>query len=232
MKKATSLLLVLTMVLSLLSGCGKPAAQESAPQVPATAPIAETAAPTTEPTTEPTLSPEELLYNSLTDRQRQAVDVGIVELSQMEDLERECTIGEAARMVQNARVQMYGEESAVMAAAMESSQKELPVTRYWLIQAMYISAVEQYNTPPFTDYYSNLSYMTWGADPELIFIELAPETMSQRISKAPISQNGMTMTLSLRTAIGQALPMPWTVFGMTVNAEKRKIWQTTNLWSR
>lgn len=29
MKKATSLLLVLTMVLSLLSGCGKPAAQKS-----------------------------------------------------------------------------------------------------------------------------------------------------------------------------------------------------------
>lgn len=173
MKKAMSLLLVLTMVLSLLFGCGKPAAQESTPQVPATAPNAETAAPTTEPTTEPTLSPEELLYNSLTERQRQAVDVGIVELSQLEDLERECTIGEAARMVRNARVLMYGEESVMMAAAMESSQKELPVTRYWLIQAMYISAVERYNTPPFTDYYSNLSYMTWGADPEPIFIEVS-----------------------------------------------------------
>ena len=173
MKKATSLLLVLTMVLSLLSGCCKPAAQESTTQVPATTPTAETAAPITEPTTEPTLSPEEILYNSLTDRQRQAVDVGIVELSQMEDLERVCTVAEAARMVRNARVQMYGEESAVMAAAMESSQKELPVTRYWLIQAMYISAVERYNTPPFTDYYSNLSYMTWGANPEPIFIEVS-----------------------------------------------------------
>ena len=91
----------------------------------------------------------------------------------MEDLERVCTVAEAARMVRHARVQMYGEESAVMAAAMESSQKELPVTRYWLIQAMYISAVERYNTSPFTDYYSNLSYMTWGADPEPIFIEVS-----------------------------------------------------------
>ena len=117
MKKATSLLLVLTMVFSLLSGCGKPAAQESTPQVPATAPIAETAATaehTTEPTTEPTLSPEELLYNSLTDRQRQAVDVGIVELSQMEDLERIATIGEASTMLQKAYVHRTGVESKML----------------------------------------------------------------------------------------------------------------------
>ena len=68
MKKATSLLLVLTMVLSLFAGCGKPAAKETTAQVPAATLSAETAAPATESTTEPTLSPEELLYNSLTDR--------------------------------------------------------------------------------------------------------------------------------------------------------------------
>lgn len=108
MKKATSLLLVLTMVLSLFAGCGKPAAKETTAQVPAATLSAETAAPATESTTKPTLSPEELLYNSLTDRQRQAVDLGIVELSQMEDLERIVTVGEASAMLQKAYVHRTG----------------------------------------------------------------------------------------------------------------------------
>lgn len=134
MKKATSLLLVLTMVLSLLSGCGKPAAQESAPQVPETAPSAETAAPTTEPTTEPTLSPEELLYNSLTDRQRQAVDVGIVELSQMEDLERIVTIGEASAMLQKAYIHRTGVESKMLKELMSREEyASRNASRGWLM---------------------------------------------------------------------------------------------------
>ena len=114
MKKATSLLLVLTMVLSLFAGCGKPAAKETTAQVPAATLSAETAAPATESTTEPTLSPEELLYNSLTDRQRQAVDLGIVELSQMEDLERIVTVGEASAMLQKAYVHRTGVESKML----------------------------------------------------------------------------------------------------------------------
>ena len=54
MKKATSLLLVLTMVLSLFAGCGKPAAKETTAQVPAATLSAETAAPATESITKPT----------------------------------------------------------------------------------------------------------------------------------------------------------------------------------
>lgn len=133
MKKATSLLLVLTMVLSLLSGCGKPAAEKSTVQVPATTPTAETAEPTTEPTTEPTLSPEELLYNSLTDRQRQAVDVGIVELSQMEDLERIVTVGEASAMLQKAYVHRTGVESKNLSELINTPEyAEQTADRFWI----------------------------------------------------------------------------------------------------
>lgn len=134
MKKATSLLLVLTMVLSLFAGCGKPAAKETAAQVPAATLSAETAAPATESTTEPTLSPEELLYNSLTDRQRQAVDLGIVELSQMEDLERIVTVGEASAMLQKAYVHRTGVESKMLNELMtreEYSSRNAP--RGWLM---------------------------------------------------------------------------------------------------
>ena len=134
MKKATSLLLVLTMVLSLFAGCGKPAAKETTAQVPAATLSAETAAPATESTTKPTLSPEELLYNSLTDRQRQAVDLGIVELSQMEDLERIVTVGEASAMLQKAYVHRTGVESKMLNELMtreEYSSRNAP--RGWLM---------------------------------------------------------------------------------------------------
>ena len=134
MKKATSLLLVLTMVLFLFAGCGKPAAKETTAQVPAATLSAETAAPATESTTEPTLSPEELLYNSLTDRQRQAVDLGIVELSLMEDLERIVTVGEASAMLQKAHVHRTGVESKMLNELMtreEYSSRNAP--RGWLM---------------------------------------------------------------------------------------------------
>ena len=120
MKQMVSLLLVLTMVLSLFAGCGSTQTEEKTeePMVAATIQPTETASttePATEPTTEPTLSPEEMLYNSLPDRMKQAVDVGIVELSQLENLERECTIEEAAQMLQNAYNLRNGTESKLMA---------------------------------------------------------------------------------------------------------------------
>ena len=113
MKKILSVLLVLSIVLSMFVGCGgNGTAQEMEAAVETTAvPAAE---PTTEPTTEPTLSPEEVLYNSLSDRTKQAVDAGIVELSQLEDLERIVTVGEASAMLQKAYVHRAGMESKML----------------------------------------------------------------------------------------------------------------------
>ena len=111
MKRTLSLLLVLTTLLSALTGCGG-GQEETAQTAPETA-AAETVA-ATEATTEPTLSPEEELYNSLSDRMKQAVDVGIVELSQLEDLERIVTVGEASQMLQKAYVHRTGVESKML----------------------------------------------------------------------------------------------------------------------
>lgn len=111
MKKALCMLLALAMVFSL-GACGAEAVPET------TAPVVTTAAPTTEPvpepTTEATLSPEEILYNSLTDRQKLAVDLGIVELSRMEDLEGTVTLAEVAKMLQVGYVHRVGAESQAL----------------------------------------------------------------------------------------------------------------------
>ena len=115
MKRTICLLLVIVMLVSLLSGCGgkQEEAVQAAPKVENTA---ETAAEevTEAPATESALSPEEMLYNSLSDRMRQAVDVGIVELSQLEDLERIVTVGEASAMLQKAYVHRTGVESKML----------------------------------------------------------------------------------------------------------------------
>lgn len=72
--------MLLTMLLNLTS-CSEsvPVKTESAQTIPATEFITE---PTEIPTTEPVSSPEEVPYNSLPDRMKQAVDAGLVELSQ------------------------------------------------------------------------------------------------------------------------------------------------------
>lgn len=106
-KRMLSLLLVLSL---LLSGCGGIAAEEAVQAASETVAVEATQAPTTEPT----LSPEEELYNSLPDRLKQAVDVGIVELSQLEDLERIVTVGEASGMLQKAYVHRTGVESKML----------------------------------------------------------------------------------------------------------------------
>jgi len=107
-----TLFLALVMLLSL-TACGGSASVEA--EVPETAPAAApTEAPTEAPTTEPTLSPEEVLYHSLPDRMKQAVDVGIVELSQLEDLNRIVTVGEASEMLQKAYVHRTGVESKTL----------------------------------------------------------------------------------------------------------------------
>ena len=147
MKRTVSLWLVLALVLSL-AGCGGSgeAVTETAAQTAVT--VAETellTEATTEATTEPTLSPEEVLYNALTERQKTAVDLGIVELSQMEDLEKECTIEEAARMLQRAYMLHNGTESKLMADVMTLECAQEPAYLGWigrLPAALYVEAIE------------------------------------------------------------------------------------------
>lgn len=81
MKRTICLLMALAMLASVLPGCG--GKQEEAVQAaPKVENITETAAEevTEAPTTEPALSAEEVLYASLPEKVRYAVDLGIVEL--------------------------------------------------------------------------------------------------------------------------------------------------------
>lgn len=119
MKQLLCLLLILVLLVPLLSGCGA----EQKPVLTTEGTTAESATEATEaPTTEPPLNPEERLYNSLTERQRQAVDVGIVELSQLEDLSRVVTVGEASAMLQKAYVHRTGVESKVLNELMNTPE--------------------------------------------------------------------------------------------------------------
>ncbi len=132
MKRLTALLLALVMLLSL-TACGSSAPVET--EAPVAAPVTEAPTePAAEPTTEPALSPEEVLYNSLPDRMKQAVDVGIVELSQLEDLNRIVTVGEAAQMLQKAFVHRTGVESMTLNDLMTSSDYSTRnATRGWIM---------------------------------------------------------------------------------------------------
>lgn len=136
MKKIIAIVLSFVMLLSL-AGCGAsaPATKEPAAAAPAEEisiePVIE---PTTEPATEPPLSPEEVLYNSLPERMKQAVDAGIVELSQMEDLNRIVTVGEAAEMLQKAFVHRTGVESMTLNDLMASADYSTRnATRGWIM---------------------------------------------------------------------------------------------------
>lgn len=140
MRRMVSLLLVLTIVLSLLAGCGSTQLEEETvdPMVAATNQPTETAEPTTEsttePTTEPTLSPEEVLYNSLPERMRQAVDAGLVEISQLEDLNRVVTVGEASAMLQKAYIHRTGVESRALNELMSTADyASLTADRGWVL---------------------------------------------------------------------------------------------------
>lgn len=118
MKRIISMVLILAL---LLSGCGGAGKKTEATEAPAEVALeASQEAPTEAPTTAPTVSPEEMLYNSLSDRMKQAVDVGIVELAQLEDLSRTVTVGEASAMLQKAYVHRTGVESKVLQELMNT----------------------------------------------------------------------------------------------------------------
>jgi len=142
MKRMLALVLALAIVLSM-AACGGSAPAETT--APATVPEnAGDGSPVTE-TEAPTLSPEEMLYNSLTDRMRQAVDLGIVELSQLEDPERECTVAEAAQMLQNAYILRNGADSKLLADVLALDCTNEPAYLGWIGRlpvAMHVEATE------------------------------------------------------------------------------------------
>lgn len=120
MKRTVSLLLIMALIMTLLSGCAGGQRTEETESVQTSA-MAETEAatqPTTEPTTEPTLSPEEQLLAALPERIRQAYELGIVPLELLWDLERTVTIGEASAMLQKAYIHRTGVESKMLAELM------------------------------------------------------------------------------------------------------------------
>ncbi len=129
-------MLALAMIFSLLAGCGSTQTEGKPDEPMVTAPIqpVETPEPTAEPTPEPTLSPEEMLYNSLSERMRQAVDLELVELSQLEDLNRIVTVGEASAMLQKAYIHRTGVESKVLNELMNTPKyADLTADRGWVL---------------------------------------------------------------------------------------------------
>lgn len=162
MKRTLCFLLVFGMLASVLSGCGG-AAPEAAPE---TAGVMETTAAVTEaPTAEPTLSPEEVLYNSLSDRMKMAVDVGIVTLSQLEDPERIVTVGEASEMLQKAYVHRTGVESKTLKALMVWEEyASRNATRGWLSLIPALVDLELVHGDQYETYEQWLEYLATGFD--------------------------------------------------------------------
>lgn len=150
MKRGIALLLALLM----LSGC----AANSTP--PETTVVETTAEPTTEPTTVPTLSPEELLLQSLPENLRQAYEIGFVELEMLEDLERICTIPEAAEILANVYRLKYGEDSWMLTHCVSEEGKTADVTRGWFIKMMYAGAAEYFIKPESEDFDENMKALT------------------------------------------------------------------------
>lgn len=156
MTRTICLTLTLSLLLSL-AGCGKAPA---APQETAASVTESVTAVPTEATTEPTLSAEELFLQSLPEKLRLAHDLGIAQLSLLEDPDRTCTAAEAAGLLQNAYTSKLGKASKMltMAAALETSSQS--VNRGDFATMMYAAAAETFITPDLEDYAANLKKLT------------------------------------------------------------------------
>ena len=157
MKRMMAFVLALAMVLSMAACGGSTPAETTAPAtVPENAgdgsPVPETEAPT--------LSPEEMLYNSLTDRMQQAVDLGIVELSQLEDPERECTVADAADILQEVYNLRFYEDSWMLTHTVTEENAAQPATRGWFMTMMYAADAEALVGVESEDYAANLRKLT------------------------------------------------------------------------
>lgn len=163
MKRILCLLLAMVMLVSLLSGCGGKQ-EETVQAVPEMESVMETtAASATELITEPTLSAEEVLYNSLPDRTKQAVDVGIVELEQLTDLNRIVTVGEAAAMLQKAYVHRTGVESKTLNEMMTNPDySERNADRGWVLPIPGAADMELVLGGNYKDYAQWVKYLNAG----------------------------------------------------------------------
>ena len=138
MKKLIAAFLLCAII---LSGCSTTAAPvETQSTVSPTA--APTTEPATEPTTEPTLSAEELFIQSLPEKLRLAYELGIVNLSLLETLERECTIQEAAGILQNVYRLRFYEDSWMLTNTVNEKNAAEPATRGWFMKMMYAADAE------------------------------------------------------------------------------------------
>lgn len=171
MKRMLSLLLIAAMLISVLSGCGgageQPAqAQPKETEVSVMVTTAQsTMEPAAEPTTVPTLSPEEVLYNALPDRMKLAVDFGIVELSQLEDLGRVITVGEASAMLQVAYIHRTGVESKTLKELIAREEfASRNATRGWLAMVLGLADLELVYGDKYESYEQWQAYVATGFD--------------------------------------------------------------------
>lgn len=162
MKRLTTLLLVFVMVLSLTACGSAPAGMVPAKIMPET--ISElTTEPTSEPTTEPTLSAEELFIQSLPEKLRQAYELGIVDLTLLEELERPCTTAEAAGILQQVYKLRFCEDSWMLTNAVTEENVAEAATRGWFMTMMYAADAESLvGIDESKSYADNLKKLTWS----------------------------------------------------------------------
>ena len=162
MKRLTTLLLVFVMVLSLTACGSAPAGMVPAKIMPET--ISElTTEPTSEPTTEPTLSAEELFIQSLPEKLRQAYELGIVDLTLLEELERPCTTAEAAGILQQVYKLRVCEDIWMLTNAVTEENVAEAATRGWFMTMMYAADAESLvGIDESKSYADNLKKLTWS----------------------------------------------------------------------
>lgn len=165
MKRMICLSLALSFLLSL-AACGG-----GGETIPATTSLAQTDAPALEPTvaameatTEPTLSQEEQLFYSLPERVRQACELGLVELDQLEDLGRQVTIGEASEMLRRAYAIHHGSESKLMGDILAMDCLSEPAYLGWIGRLPICLFVEDLHPEDYCGYEAWLEYMVERSD--------------------------------------------------------------------
>lgn len=169
MKRLICCLLVLCLTLSL-AACGG-----GENTVVATESVMETTVPTTEPTTEATLSPEEQLLSSIPERTRQAYELGLVALEQLEDLERSVTIGEAVQMLQRAYTLRNGTQSSLLNDIGQLNCTQESACLGWIGRlpiALYVEALEP---DSYQDYIQWMNYIVKYAKNGTLY-EMLPAT--------------------------------------------------------
>ena len=154
------LLCVILLCAMILSGCAdaapaEPTAAETVSETAATVP------PATEPAPEPTLSEEELFIQSLPEKLGQAYELGIVELSLLEEPDRFCTIQEAAQILQSIYRIKFTEDSWILTHTVTEENDGDHATRGWFMTMMYAADAEALvGVDETKDYSTNLNKLT------------------------------------------------------------------------